>query len=195
MFSALPASLEHGSVRQLLCVRLEACPLRERVCGVPAPCGNTALSGFAPADQAAGSGPGVRVPATSCRAAPRRIDSRGGRPGRPNCLPFWRVHAKRTAWDLGSEASHARRRSAQAWNESCDSANWCRPHRSKFSRPHRDRLRRRSGATRIGHWQRREVLCQGSCKTSRCQRGGAGRGWNGRRGAIRTWADGAKNTW
>lgn len=78
---------------------------------------------------------------------------------------------------------------------SVDFTNLFRPHHSKFSRPHQDRLRRCSGPTRIGLWQRQEGLGQGSCKTSLFQRGGARRSWNWRGGATSASPGGAKSAW
>ncbi len=95
MFRELRASLEHGSVRQVPCVRLEACPLRERVC-VPSPAGTLPPRGLLhPADQAAGSGHVV-----SCGL--RRIVLQGRTARTRQVVAVWRVPANgRPDWGWG----------------------------------------------------------------------------------------------
>jgi hypothetical protein len=75
-----------------------------------------------------------------------------------------------------------------------DFANFFRPHRSKFSWPHQDRLRRSSGPTRPGSWQQREGLDQASCKMLWPQWSGAERSWSWPGWVRATWRSGAKNT-
>jgi Phage integrase family len=94
----------------------------------------------------------------------------------------------------GNGPSLLARRELNCHRTTTDSTKWLRPHRSNLFGPHKDRLRRCSGPTPIGHWQRGAGLCQASCKMFWPHRGGAERSWSWPSGATATWRGGPKNT-